>query len=163
MRSTSLCLAVLLPAAVPVVHCSPIVPACAPRQGIFSIIDYGAVADNHTINTASIQRAIEAAADAGGGLVMAPPGGAFKTGALSLLSNVFLFLPSGSVVLGSSDPDDYTSISGGNWDRWDVLHSTCVNCGLVGDAGATGTLQGPMWQMINGFSAEMVCVIAYFC
>ncbi len=135
---------------------SPIIPLVAPRQTIFSIVEYGAVNDNHTINTASIQRAIDAASAAGGGLVLAPPGGAYKTGALSLRSNVFLFLPSGSTILGSSNSDDYTSISGGNWDRWDVLHSSCVNCGLVGDEGATGTLQGPMWQMIDSFDPDEV-------
>jgi polygalacturonase len=95
-------------------------------------------------------------AAAGGGLVTVPPGGVYKTGALSLKTNVSLFLPSGSNLLGSSNPDDYTGIAGGNWDNWDVLHSTCSSCGLVGDVGATGTLQGPMWQMIAGFDASEV-------
>lgn len=126
---------------------------------VLPITEYGAIADNRTINTAAIQRTIDAAAAAGGGLVLAPPGGVFKTGAISLLSGVYLYLPSGATVLGSSDPADYTSISGANWDRWDVLHSTCTNCGLVGDEGGTGTLQGPMWQMISSFNPFEVCFV----
>lgn len=133
-----------------------IVSSASPLRATLSIAEFGALPDNRTINTAAIQRAIDTAAAAGGGLVVVPPGGVFKTGALSLRTNVSLFLPSGSVLLGSSDPEDYTAVSGGNWDRWDVLHSTCSSCGLVGDAGATGTLQGPMWQMIAGFDPAEV-------
>ena len=135
---------------------APVLPPVARHaQSVdLSIVDFGAIADNRTVNTKAIQRAIDSAAQSGGGIVFAPPGGAFKTGALSLRSNVFLFLPSGATILGSADPTDYTDIAGGNWDSWDVLHSNCSNCGLVGDEGATGTLQGPMWQMISGFDAE---------
>jgi hypothetical protein len=65
---------------------------------VFNITSYGAVADNATLCTSNIQAAIDAAAAAGGGLVRVPPGGAFRTGALSLASNVYLYLPDGAVV-----------------------------------------------------------------
>ena len=51
----------------------------------FNILDYGAVADNATLNTAAIQRAIGAAAAVGAEAhVLVPPPGVFKTGALAL-------------------------------------------------------------------------------
>jgi polygalacturonase len=65
---------------------------------VFNITSYGAVADNATLCTSSIQAAIDAAAAAGGGLVRVPPGGAFRTGALTLASNTYLYLPDGAVL-----------------------------------------------------------------
>jgi polygalacturonase len=127
---------------------------------VFNITDYGAVGDNSTINTRAIAATVAAASAAGGGLVRVPPGGAFKTGAVALATDVYLYLPAGAVLLGSANATDYTSVVGGDWGRWDVLHTANASrTGVIGDppggggggSGGGGTLQGPMWQMISGY------------
>ena len=71
-----------------------------------NILDYGAVPDGKTLNTKSIQRAIDEAFQAGGGLVYAPPG-TFLTGGLELKSRVTLYVEAGCVLLGSPNIADY--------------------------------------------------------
>ncbi len=71
-----------------------------------NILEYGAVPDGKTLNTAAIQRAIDEVFRAGGGLVYAPPG-TFLTGGLVLKSRVTLYVEAGCVLLGSTSNDDY--------------------------------------------------------
>jgi len=65
-------------------------------QGVFNILDYGAVAEPAVDNRAAIQAAIDAAHDAGGGLVYVPHGvygvdaNPDKAGAIYLEDNVFM-------------------------------------------------------------------------
>lgn len=72
----------------------------------FSITDFGAIADGVTINTRSIQAAIDQAAANGGGTVYVPPG-RFVTGTIFFKSHIRLYLESGAVLLGSRDLNDY--------------------------------------------------------
>ena len=83
------------------------VASAAPLTQARSILDYGATPDGKTLNTRAIQRAIDAAFQAGGGLVYAPPGN-FLTGGLELKSRVMLYLEAGCALLGSPDIKDYT-------------------------------------------------------
>ena len=46
----------------------------APRTAVFNILDYGAVPDARTKNTAAIARAVAACSAAGGGTVWVPAG-----------------------------------------------------------------------------------------
>ena len=82
------------------------VGSAAPLLAAKSILDYGAVPDGKTMNTKSIQRAIDAVFAAGGGLVYAPQG-TFLTGGLELKSRVTLYLEAGCVILGSPSIRDY--------------------------------------------------------
>ena len=68
-----------------------------------NIIDFGAVGDGVTDNTAAIQRAI----DAGG--VVYIPAGTFVTGTIYLRSNGGLELAPGAVLLGSPDKTKYNA------------------------------------------------------
>lgn len=74
--------------------------------GSRTILEFGATPDGRTLNTRAIQRAIDDAHRAGGGVVYAPPG-TFLTGGLVLKSHVTLHLEAGSVLLGSASIDDY--------------------------------------------------------
>ncbi|MFC6644176.1 glycoside hydrolase family 28 protein [Granulicella cerasi] len=66
----------------------------------------GAVADGRTLNTVALQRAIDRAHEAGGGVVVLTPG-VYLSGGLQLRSNVTLRLEAGSELLGSPRTEDY--------------------------------------------------------
>jgi exo-poly-alpha-galacturonosidase len=68
------------------------------------ITDFGAKADDATLNTAAIQQAIDTCKP---GCVLTVPSGIFKTGALWLKSDMTLDLAKGAVLLGSERPEDY--------------------------------------------------------
>lgn len=72
----------------------------------FSANSYGAVADTTRSSTAAIQRAIDAAAKAGGGVVSFQPG-SYVTGAIFVKSNVTLRVDEGVTLLGSQEDADY--------------------------------------------------------
>ncbi|MGO4911017.1 glycoside hydrolase family 28 protein [Leeuwenhoekiella sp. W20_SRS_FM14] len=75
----------------------------------FSILDFGAVADGKTLNTAPIQAAIDKAFEQNGGTVVFPKG-TFLTGSLVLKSNVHIEIEEGGVLLGSTSPQDYKKL-----------------------------------------------------
>lgn len=83
--------------------------AFAQNNGDYNIIQYGAVADGKQVNTSSIQKAIDAANDKGGGRVIVPAG-KFITGTLELKSNVTLYLEKNAELLGSTNPTDYRAL-----------------------------------------------------
>lgn len=75
----------------------------------YNIIDFGSKADGITLNTLSIQSAIDAAYKNGGGRVVIPAG-KFLSGSIVLKSNVELHLLKGAVLLGSTEFKDYFKI-----------------------------------------------------
>ena len=101
----------LFSAAVAAVLIGIIGSGCSSVKGSFStkgstmnnILDFGAVGDGVTDNTAAIQRAI----DAGG--VVYVPSGVFVTGTIYLRSNGGLELAPGAVLLGSPDKSKYNA------------------------------------------------------
>jgi hypothetical protein len=83
-------------------------PQAPTRQvQVFDIKAHGAVGDGTTINTTSIQTAIDACHDAGGGMVSVPKG-VFLTGSLRLKSRVVLRLEKDAILRGSPNIADYT-------------------------------------------------------
>ncbi len=76
---------------------------CAPR--IFVASDYGASGDGTTLDTSSIQKAIDAAAAVGGIITFKP--GTYLTGSLFFKSGVTLDLPEGALLIGSQKLEDY--------------------------------------------------------
>ncbi len=72
----------------------------------FAVAAYGAKADGKTLATESIQRAIDAAHDAGGGAVIFDPG-TYLTGALFVRSHVDLRVDEGVTLLGVPDDRAY--------------------------------------------------------
>ena len=73
----------------------------------FLITDYGAIADGKFNNGPSIQKAIDAAFNDGGGRVVVSTGGTFLSGSFQLRANIELHLEAGSRLLASSDYADY--------------------------------------------------------
>jgi hypothetical protein len=76
------------------------------QTSVLNIVDFGAVGDGATLNTVSIQKAIDSCASSGGGAVSVPSG-VFLTGSLRLRSHVNLRLESGGVLKGSQNLKDY--------------------------------------------------------
>ena len=75
----------------------------APRA--FLANDYGAKGDGHTLDTPSLQRAIDAAAAVGGTVTLKP--GRYLTGSLFLKSGITFDVPQGATLIGSEKLDDY--------------------------------------------------------
>ena len=67
--------------------------------------NYGARGDGATLNTASIQKTIDAAAAVGGTITFKP--GTYLTGSLFLKSGVTLDVPEGATLIGSEHLEDY--------------------------------------------------------
>ncbi len=72
------------------------------RAAAFDVTSYGAKGDAATVNTASIQKAIDAAAKAGNGVVVFKPG-VYLSGALFLKSHMELRLDRGVEIRGVQD------------------------------------------------------------
>ena len=72
----------------------------------FYVRDFGAVGDGKTLNTAAIQKTIDACFSAGGGRVIISDG-TFLTGTIILKSNIDLHIEEGGVVLGSPNCGKY--------------------------------------------------------
>lgn len=92
--------------AVTIILCCLILHVKTHAQQQFNILDYGAVPGNQINNATAIQAAVNAAAKAGGGVVIIPAG-KFMTGTVELQSNVEVHLEQGAVISGSDKRKDY--------------------------------------------------------
>jgi polygalacturonase len=72
----------------------------APSGGVFNVRDYGAVGDRTTLDSPSINKAIDACAAAGGGTVLVPTG-TYLSGSIHLKSNIRLLIDAGATILGA--------------------------------------------------------------
>jgi polygalacturonase len=77
-----------------------------PSSQKYNIKDFGAVSDSVTVNTLSIQKAIDSCSENGGGTVLIPDG-VFVSGTILIKDNVTLFLDKGAILMGSTDISDY--------------------------------------------------------
>lgn len=75
----------------------------ASLSGIFDVRSHGAKGDGKTLDTPAINRAIQAAATAGGGTVCFPAG-TYLCYSIRLKSNVALYLDRGATILGADPP-----------------------------------------------------------
>ena len=106
----------------------------------FNITDFGAIADGKTMDTAAIQKAIDAASAAGGGTVYVPPG-KFLTGPFTLASSIDLHLKKGAVILLSDDRTTYPVANKRFVDA--ITAHDCHDLRLSGDGTIDG--QGASW------------------
>ena len=84
------------------------------KKDTTSIVKYGAVPDGHTLNTKSVNAAIDACNEKGGGVVLVPSG-LWLTGPVVLKSNVNLHLAAGATLLFTEDKTQYPLVKA-NWE-----------------------------------------------
>ena len=127
-------------------------------QNIFAqdtnIKDFGALADGRTINTVSIQKAIDQTAVKGGTVVI--PQGEFLSGTIYLKSNVSLYIQKGGMLKGSpllkDYPENTPSVKGMKPHRafWKSMPSRALiyadsvqNIGILGEGTIDGNGRSP--------------------
>lgn len=84
--------------------------ACATAAAAkdFNVRDYGAKGDGAAKDTTAVQRAVDAAHEAGGGRVVVPAG-TYLSGSVWLRDGVELHLAKGATLKGSTDRADYNA------------------------------------------------------
>jgi polygalacturonase len=127
--------------------------AQAANAASFSVVDYGAVPDGRTNDTAAIARAV-AACEASNGGTVAFPAGRYLTGSIIMGSNMTLQLDAGSELLYSPDPAD-SPIVASRWESTNAYtHAPLIyangreNVSIVGQGTING--QGANWWWRNG-------------
>jgi polygalacturonase len=75
----------------------------APPQHFFDVRTFGAAGDGKTLDTQAVNRAIDAAASAGGGMVIFPAG-TYLCFSIHLKSEVNLYLTQGSAIVAADSP-----------------------------------------------------------
>jgi polygalacturonase len=84
------------------------------KKDTLNIAKLGAVPDGSTLNTVTINKAIDAISKKGGGVVLVPPG-LWLTGPVVLKSNVNLHLATGATLLFTKDKSQYPLVVA-NWE-----------------------------------------------
>ncbi len=87
-----------------------LIVASTARAADFSVREHGATGDGTTLDTAALQRAIEACGKAGGGRVVFPPG-KYLSGTLHMRSGVELHLEKDARLIGTTNLAAYAGFS----------------------------------------------------
>ncbi len=121
----------------------------------FLITDHGAKAGGTVLCTAAIQKTIDAAAAAGGGIVIIPEG-TFLSGTIVLTDNIRLHLEKGAVLLGSPLTREYPPQKPATPTRYSewmmrslIFAQKATNISVTGE----GTLNGNS-QVKNDFKSD---------
>src|ERR1700734_3284954 len=154
LRFGSMGLAAAAATTIPAAYAAPKASANAAMLGIFDIRTYGAVGDGKAVDSPAINKAIEAAAAAGGGTVLFPPG-TWLSFSIRLKSHVALHLSQGATILAADSPlpGATTGYNGGNYDAaepntaWDAYqdygHNHWHNSLLWGEDLRDVSITGP--------------------
>ncbi len=127
----------------------PPTPAGKPSvAGAFNVRAFGATGDGKTLDTAAINKAIEAAAAAGGGTVVFPAG-TYASYSIRLKSHVALYLDIGSTILAADPPAEgqpggYDEPEPNAWDKYqDFGHTHWHNSLIWGENLEDIAITGP--------------------
>lgn len=130
----------------------PVVTMPKFKPKTLSIVNYGAIPDGHTLNTKSINDAVNALAKAGGGTLIVPAG-LWLTGPVVLQSNINLHLAAGATLLFTTDFDQYPLVQS-NWEglpqmrnQSPISATNATNIGITGKGIIDGN--GDAWRMVK--------------
>ena len=122
------------------------------KKDTFNILKFGAKADGVTLNTNSINQAIDACNKKGGGVVLVPSG-MWLTGPIVLKSNVNLHLQRNAVLQFTTDFTQYPLVAG-NWEglpqmrnQSPISASKASNIAITGFGIIDGA--GDAWRMVK--------------
>ena len=103
------------------------------RAAVFDVKTYGALGDGKTEDRQAINKAVEAASQAGGGTVYFPAG-SYLSGSIRLKSNIGLQLDAGARLVASAKPSEYDAPEPNQWDKFqDFGHSHFHNSLIWGE------------------------------
>jgi polygalacturonase len=130
----------------------PVIIAPKFKKDTVSIKKNGAVPDGYTINTKSIQSAIDALSKKGGGVVVVPAG-LWLTGPIVLKNNINLHLATGATLLFTDDKSQYPLVEA-NWEglpqmrnQSPISATDAVNIGITGKGIIDGNGDG--WRAVK--------------
>ncbi len=117
LRMSALGLGAVVGSSLPEAYAARRSSPSAGMPGVFDIRTYGAVGDGKTVDSPAINKAIEAAADAGGGTVLFPPG-TWLSFSIRMKSHVGLYLSQNATLLAAPSPlpGETTGYNGGTYD-----------------------------------------------
>ena len=164
LRLSSMGLAASAFTALPALAKKAAAPALSPM--LFDVRAFGATGDGKTVDSPAINKAIEAAAAAGGGTVFFP-GGNYICFSIRLKSHVDLYLSQGCAIIAadSPKPGETTGYMGGTYDAaepktaWDAYqdygHNHWHNSLLWGEGISDFSITGPglIWGKGLSFGA----------
>lgn len=113
----------------------------------FTVSDFGAINDGFTINTNTIQKAIDFVHEQGGGRLIFETG-SYVTGSIYLKSNVTLHLEQGATILGSTNPFDYIKDAKIGWMSM-IFAVNQENIGITGKGTINGRGFLTAYNMVN--------------
>jgi polygalacturonase len=153
LRFGSMGIAAAAASGMPAAYAATKSSASKPALAIFDIRTYGAIGDGKTVDSPAINKAIEAAAAAGGGTVLFPPG-TWLSFSIRLKSHVALYLSQGATLLAADSPlpGATTGYNGGTYDAaepntaWDAYqdyghnhwHNSLIWGESINDVSITG-------------------------
>ncbi|MGV3510320.1 MAG: glycoside hydrolase family 28 protein [Sphingobacteriaceae bacterium] len=130
----------------------PVVKAPEFKKDTINIVSYGAINDGVTLNTKSINNAITACSQKGGGVVVIPRG-LWLTGPIELKNNVNLHLKSDALLSFTTDLSQYKLIQT-NWEGLEAIRNqspisgtNLVNIAITGKGIIDGN--GDAWRMVK--------------
>lgn len=111
-----------------------------------NIVEFGALADGHTMNTKAINDAIRACAKKGGGTVIIPAG-MWLTGPIELDNNIELRVEAGALVLFSHRFEDYPVLAKGDRVTSPIHGQGLANVAITGRGTFNGN--GQHWRPVK--------------
>jgi len=130
----------------------PVIKSAVFKKDTINIKKHGAVADGNTLNTKSINGAIDALNKKGGGVVLIPAG-LWLTGPIVLKNNINLHLAAGATLLFTADKNEYPLVEA-NWEglpqmrnQSPISATNATNIGITGKGIIDGN--GDVWRAVK--------------